>query len=685
MNRKLNSIKNILRRRWMAVLIAVAVVLFIFLMLFTSFEKITIQALSQLNGEFVKQVDTISATSLDMIWNSAMQIYYSSSVRILRTSKEMTNAQRTLGLRDLGNFVSSCTFLTNAMIYNPTMDYIFTSDSDHPSAPVDKFYDSTAASLLTNADTRSFSVSEKKVGRNGEYYSFVFYEANEPSSGVLLLNVRAKWYESQLLGISSGDSCAILDASGKALAVGSHEVGQAAEEIWPTIIETCEEDTPGFILDQRTAQGWMYCKLKNSGWLYLRSFNANTIVPSLTKMQNIVFIILTAVCGVLILGAAYTFINLYTPFNAVRQALINAGETAGEVSQQVDDLLERQREQRLLRQFKLILEGKAQTAVPYPISLILTDCAQVQEIRDKIGQSMEQLAVNSDFGSAILLFGASEEETKQLCEEMVQAFSCHCFYGAPRTNAQELVQCRENLNELWQMRFLYVGRDVLPESTLNNHNVPGFQSKDCAALLAALRNGQLEEARLCWQNIFSIIQRCRFADLRFSVRYLIKSLNNLYKEFSTEPLNLSPDIIDTIENVNQVTAAMDAAFVRIVDAEEKERMKRLDQMAQQIIEYIEMQYADNLLSVQEIADKMGMNAVYLGRLFKKSTGISISEAINRQRVENAKRLLRETKDSIEEIARQVGFDNVKYFFVVFKNIVNSTPKKYRDDIKEQLV
>lgn len=595
-----------------------------------------VQALSQLNNEFVEQVDTISATSMDIIENSAMQMYYSSSVRALRTRDSLTNAQRMSGLRDLGNFVSCCPFVTNVMIYNQSMNYIFTSDSDRVSAPPEVFYDKISVALLTDKKAKDFAMSKKNTSLTGGYYSFIFNEPNIEMSGSLLMNVRADWYERQLLGISSGDTCAILDVDGKALAAGSDMVTDAAEEIWPTIAEKAIKSDSGFILDRHTSKGWMYCKLKNSGWFYLRSFDTDTVIPSLTQMRNLAFALLSIVCSVLVAGSLYTLIKLYAPFIAVRQALKAAGESEGEITQQVDHLLESNLEQRLLKQFERILSGEEKGQLHYPISLVIIDSTDINSFRNLAEKNFSSLAVMTDFGCAALLFAVKEEQVSGFCSSVVQKLSCCCFYGHPRTSAEELSYCRNNLNELWQLRFLYAGQQILSEKLLDKCISTGFQPEVCAPLFSALRAGQLEEARNCWKEIFNVVRQCHFSDFRFAIRYIIKSLNKLYKEISEHPLNIAPNMVDELNDISQLHLAIDEAFVCIIRAEENRKMKRIDRLAEQINHRIAMGYSDDCLSAQHIADEMGMSSVYLGRLFRQSTGISISEAINRARVENQK-------------------------------------------------
>jgi two-component system response regulator YesN len=79
---------------------------------------------------------------------------------------------------------------------------------------------------------------------------------------------------------------------------------------------------------------------------------------------------------------------------------------------------------------------------------------------------------------------------------------------------------------------------------------------------------------------------------------------------------------------------------------------------------------------------MGMNPVYLSRLYKEATGVSIVDAIKKVRIDRAKQLLRATDASVKDIAEQVGFANDKYFFVVFKELCGTTPKEYRGSCQQ---
>jgi len=99
-----------------------------------------------------------------------------------------------------------------------------------------------------------------------------------------------------------------------------------------------------------------------------------------------------------------------------------------------------------------------------------------------------------------------------------------------------------------------------------------------------------------------------------------------------------------------------------------------------LIENIKNYIAANLeydIKISQVAKAFRYNEQYLGRIFKKEMQMSVSSYINIQRLEQAKKLLKETNNTIIDIALAVGFNNVTYFNRIFKRHVNMTPQQFR--------
>ncbi|MBQ9068818.1 MAG: helix-turn-helix domain-containing protein [Eggerthellaceae bacterium] len=97
----------------------------------------------------------------------------------------------------------------------------------------------------------------------------------------------------------------------------------------------------------------------------------------------------------------------------------------------------------------------------------------------------------------------------------------------------------------------------------------------------------------------------------------------------------------------------------------------------EIVEYLSESYSDSNLSVGSIANLFGMNASYLSRTFKKRMGIGLADYITRLRVEEAKKLMRDSRISVKEAAEEVGFNNVLTMNRAFKKLEGTTAGKIR--------
>ncbi len=83
------------------------------------------------------------------------------------------------------------------------------------------------------------------------------------------------------------------------------------------------------------------------------------------------------------------------------------------------------------------------------------------------------------------------------------------------------------------------------------------------------------------------------------------------------------------------------------------------------------------LTLQTVADEVGLSPNYLSSLFRKTVGISFSEQLCRIRVEESKRLLLSTTYSLTDIAIAMGFNDQSYYCKVFKRITGLAPGQYR--------
>ena len=87
-------------------------------------------------------------------------------------------------------------------------------------------------------------------------------------------------------------------------------------------------------------------------------------------------------------------------------------------------------------------------------------------------------------------------------------------------------------------------------------------------------------------------------------------------------------------------------------------------------------------SLEMLAGMSGLSRNFFGKIFKQIIGSSPLEYINKARIELAKNLLAKSHMSIEEISSRSGFEDVPYFYRMFKRHTNMTPNTFRQKFTE---
>ncbi|MCA0757712.1 AraC family transcriptional regulator [Paenibacillus sp. N4] len=95
-----------------------------------------------------------------------------------------------------------------------------------------------------------------------------------------------------------------------------------------------------------------------------------------------------------------------------------------------------------------------------------------------------------------------------------------------------------------------------------------------------------------------------------------------------------------------------------------------------ILTYID-EHPGDALGLSELARLASVTPAHFSRVFKKLTGMNVTEYVTTKRIIRAKELLIETEDSIADIAGRCGFESVPHFHRMFKKLTGMTPAHYK--------
>jgi len=102
-----------------------------------------------------------------------------------------------------------------------------------------------------------------------------------------------------------------------------------------------------------------------------------------------------------------------------------------------------------------------------------------------------------------------------------------------------------------------------------------------------------------------------------------------------------------------------------------------DEAIAMVQKYMEKNY-NKTITMTEMAGISSMSPRNLIRRFEQATSNTPLEYLQRFRIENAKKMLENKNDGIEQIAMKCGYEDMSFFRKVFKRHVGMTPREYKD-------
>ena len=147
-----------------------------------------------------------------------------------------------------------------------------------------------------------------------------------------------------------------------------------------------------------------------------------------------------------------------------------------------------------------------------------------------------------------------------------------------------------------------------------------------------------------------------------------------------DALSLSDAYIQKNELLSSVDAIENLQYHMVFDYTEKVEKIRLGKtptkLLTDIANYVQKHLSEPV-DIDALSKAMFISRTHLAVKFKKETGMTLSEFVLKEKIEEGKRLLRYTDKPISAIAAYLGFSSQSHFANVFKKYANSSPNEYR--------
>ena len=250
-------------------------------------------------------------------------------------------------------------------------------------------------------------------------------------------------------------------------------------------------------------------------------------------------------------------------------------------------------------------------------------------------------------------------------------------------NLEELSASHDNAVSALQYRYL-IGGNLLIDME-EKHPVQDIDLRESLdKFKEALKSGRKSEME---EKLYSIEEKIKqsLADKSRACMYL----QQIIRAADTAGEEVSPDIHRIREERSnlliQVTEQKSFAkaceivheyIMQVYDALTELNTSSGERQARMALDYIQKNYMDPNLSLNDICSYLNISTSYFSTIFKEMTGETFTEVLIRTRMDKAKELLENTTMKNYEIAERVGFADAHYFGISFKKMTGCTPTEY---------
>lgn len=328
------------------------------------------------------------------------------------------------------------------------------------------------------------------------------------------------------------------------------------------------------------------------------------------------------------------------------------------------------------------------------------------EIEKRINQINDKdvLIFDRNLEGKALLFKADSKETLENLQNeyimhMKDIFAeydyIHYFggIGEPVNRLSELPDSFERAGRAFAHRYLMKESCILNSKELEqevyfekeNFNISDVDTRqiDRRKIKGFLKLGELEESVYFVEEFFNDLGSNAMKSNMFR-QYIIMDAYFCVMDFLVE-LKIPKEEIEQPDIASGVFQSEESSVEYVVqiikkaiELREKVSVNRYDDVVNEVMTYIQDNYADEDISLNLLASHVNFSPNHLSMIFSQQTGQTFIKYLTDYRMNKAKELLRCTGKRSSVISMEVGYKDPHYFSYLFKKTQGMTPTQYRN-------
>lgn len=347
---------------------------------------------------------------------------------------------------------------------------------------------------------------------------------------------------------------------------------------------------------------------------------------------------------------------------------------------------------------KLAVEEKENEALPIDYDMLVFLVQNV--ITDTFGEEYSYIKTIDDKILVYLFLlppDQDEAEWKKECREKMvwinEFFQSRLELDLPITigdcfsSFSEVETVYANLQEVNEQRYYTCPEGVMEAEQINKIDVASldrlnFYSK---RLEAAAAEADFGAGKAVSEQLFEELETSgnSFLAMLFYVLSIVNNLlmmsRNMVQDEAIRRQEVE-DVLVKIRRAESMSTLKDSFyhFLRLICRAVDQDSQDSVMLSERIKKYVREHYNDYNVNISSIADEMGITLRYMSKIFRDQTGVGLLQYINDLRIEQAKRLLKTTGKTVDEIAEETGFANTRTFRRNFQKATGVTAKEYKN-------
>lgn len=283
------------------------------------------------------------------------------------------------------------------------------------------------------------------------------------------------------------------------------------------------------------------------------------------------------------------------------------------------------------------------------------------------------------------------DKIKSCCRQFIQACNEHlqcslsCYIGEPNpidrlSNTYELLlaMVRKNVNRFNSVLFI----NEYMEDFCTIAPVPPFMEWSIL-----VESGKKEELFKRMEEYFyemkrvdiiaESIETVYFGVIHMAYTILHKNELSVYEAFQEKDIHEGAAGVKSCSQLADWAKRVLESVMDYLDSKGRNSSAVTEKVKQYVQERLYEEFTR-----EDIAAFVYLNPDYLTRVFKKETGLSLSDYIVKTKMEKAKKLLAQSNEKVSDIAERLGYSSFSYFAKLFKKVVGLGPQEYRKKFQD---